>query len=347
MDTNRESIFFSSLRSFCNAFAVVLGIMIAGFILLLFLGMSGGSNALPPKSELTICPDAQGNRTPLSSSSPAVLKIDIKGVIGMHDLTREKIATLLLDSRDDMLSHDRVKAVLLHIDSPGGTVVDAEGIYQLLKDYKQKYHTPIYAFVDGLCASGGIYIACAADKIYATQPSIIGSVGVIQGPYFNVSDLMQQYGIQSKTLTEGKDKDALSPFRKWEPNEDASLVDIMHYFYNRFVSVVVEARPSMNKEKLVEEYGAHVFDGEMAMKHGYIDVANSSYEAALSALVQTTGLTDTDHYQVVSLHAPHSLLSQLTESGMSLFKGKVEHTFAMGPYMNSELSGKFLYLYKK
>ena len=68
--------------------------------------------------------------------------------------------------------------------APGGAADDSVGIYRALCEYKKKYNVPIYAFVDGLCASGGMYIACAADKIYATPSSVIGSVGVIMGPLF-------------------------------------------------------------------------------------------------------------------------------------------------------------------
>lgn len=65
---------------------------------------------------------------------------------------------------------------LVYINTPGGTVVDADGIYRALLEYKTKYDVPIYAYIDGLCASGGMYVALAADKIFASDVSLIGSV---------------------------------------------------------------------------------------------------------------------------------------------------------------------------
>ena len=346
MHFTRESIFINALRAFCNAFAVVLGIVLAVFIFFLFSGLSSPETFLPEKSQLTIYPDANGNRSMLPTSSPVVLRLDFHGVIGERDLTRSKFENLLLDSREGLLQNGRVKAILMHIDTPGGTVTDADGIYRLLINYKKKYGVPVYAYVDGLCASGGMYIASAADKIFASSTSVIGSIGVIQGPYFNFVDLMQKYGIQSKTLTEGKDKDLLNPFRPWKQNEDGPLVEVMQYFYKQFVDIVTSARPRLNKEKLIHEYGAHVFDPVQAMALGYIDQADSSYEEALSALINEGGIKEKEEYQVISLSPRHSFISQFTDSEFSLLKGQIKHTLPIGPYINSEMSGKILYLYQ-
>ena len=77
----------------------------------------------------------------------------------------------------------------------------------MLVEYKNTSSLPIYAYIDDICTSGGMYIACAADTIYATPDAIVGSVGVRLGPVFNFSQLMETYGIAQKTLTAGKRKD--------------------------------------------------------------------------------------------------------------------------------------------
>lgn len=343
----RESIFVSALRALCVAFAAMVGIICGGVLLVMALGaFSSGSTLLPEASVMTIEPDAEGDRTVLSDSSPAILKLNIHGVIGLKDNTADKIQDLLLDSREGMLDHNRVKAILIHMDSPGGTVDDADGIYRALIAYKQKYKVPIYVYVDGLCASGGMYISCAADKIYASPPSVIGSVGVIVGPYFNFSGLMDRYGVAARTLTQGKDKDALSPFRPWRPDEDQSIVDITAYLYQQFVGIVTSARPHLDKTKLIEDYGAHVFDVSKAQEFGYIDVAGSDYSAALKDLVAAANIPEKEAYQVVSLEPKRSFFSQFTESSLRLFSGKITHVFQVSPYLDSELSGKLLYLYQ-
>lgn len=346
MQLTRESIFISAVRSFCTSFAAIIGILI-GIALIFFILMTfSAPNIYPKKSDLTIAPDANGNRDLLPQSTPVILKIDIKGVIGTGDLTEDKFQKLLLDSREGMLNHDRVKAVLLYMNTPGGTVTDGDGIYRALLEYKKKYQVPVYAYVDGLCASGGMYIACAADKIFSTVSSVIGSVGVIIGPAFNVSQLMDRYGIQSLTITEGKNKDMLSPFRPWREGEDRSLRDVTASIYEHFLSVVLAARPKMQRDKLVNEYGAQIYMAEKAQEYGYIDVADSDYNAALSELVKAAHLPDETSYQVMEISVPHSLFTDFASEKLSLLNGKLTHTIRLSPYMDSELSGRFLYLYQ-
>jgi signal peptide peptidase SppA len=275
-----------------------------------------------------------------------ILKIDIVGEIGLKDLTAEKIQNSLLDSREGMLSGNRVKAILLNINTPGGAADDSDSIYRALMAYKQKYQVPIYAYVDGLCASGGMYIASAAEKVYASPSSVIGSIGVLMGPTFNVSGLMDMYGVKSLTLTEGKDKDMLNPFRPWVPGEDNCLRTINADLYMRFVNIVTTARPKLDKHKLIAEYGAQVYSCETAMQLGYIDVANSNYDAALIDLAKAANLPDPQYYQVFTIEPEHTFLSDLTTAQSPLLTGKITHHFQFQPGFNSEFSGRFLYLYQ-
>ncbi|MBY0530264.1 MAG: S49 family peptidase [Rhabdochlamydiaceae bacterium] len=346
MNFKKESVFVNAVRSFLSCFAAILGILIG--ISVFFIGLKLISTPIipPDKCDVFVAADANGKRDILPDSAPVILKIDIKGIIGQGDLTFEKIQTVLWDSREGTLQQGRVKAILLNINSPGGVASDADGIYRALLAYKEKYQVPIYAFVENLCASGGMYIACAADKIYASETSIIGSVGVILGPNFNVSNLMDRYGVQALSITEGKDKDMLSPFRPWVPGEDASIRAITADLYETFVSVVTSNRPKLDKAKLINEYGAQIFATKKAQELGYIDVADTNYYTVMTDLVNAAGLKDPNFYQVLQLQVPHSFIAALSESKLSLLQGKITHQFQFSPYMNSELSGKFLYLYQ-
>lgn len=346
MEYIRESIIVSSIRTFCKSLAGVVGLGLGLVLVVVALMMFATPDIYPPASSIKIAPDAEGKRILLPSNAPVVLTLDIKGVVGMGDLTAEKFQNTLFDSEEGMFEGSRVKAVLLHINTPGGTVDDADAIYRALLAYKKKYNVPVYAFVDGLCASGGMYIASSADKIFATPASIIGSVGVILGPAFNFSGLMERYGVQALSLTEGKDKDMLSPFRPWRPGEDASLRAITAALYERFVSIVTEARPRLTRDKLINDYGAQIFVAQEAEKLGYIDVANASYEMALSELVNQAQIGKDVPYQVFTLAPSHPFLSELTEGKLSLLSGKVTHQLQLNASLNSELSGRFLYLYQ-
>ncbi|WP_420421844.1 S49 family peptidase [Simkania sp.] len=343
MNVTRESIFISALRTFCNSLSGMFGILIGLIIIGVIFVFASKPAMVSDKTTMIIAADADGNRSLLPESSPAILRINIHGEIGTRDLNAKLLQTQLLDSREGALKHNRVKAILLHINSPGGTVDDANNMYMSLVEYKQKYKVPIYAYVDGMCASGAMYIACSADKILSNPTGIIGSVGVIMGPNFNVSGLMEKYGVSQVTLTEGKDKDMLSPYRPWKPGEDDSLKAILTYDYERFTNIVSKNRPKINKQKLINEYGAQVFDPIKAQELGYVDDGNSSYNSALSELVNQAKIDSS--YQVVELKVPHPILSDLIEGQSPLFSGKIKHEIQLSPAFKSEWMNRPLYLY--
>lgn len=342
----RESIFSSFFRILFGSIAAILGICIAVFIVILALSSISDTVSPPQHGELVICADANGDRQKLEDTSPVILKINIEGVIGEFDLASSKVDKLLLDSREGVLSKNRVKGILLFINSPGGLAIDSSTIYRALKSYKEKYHIPIYAYVDGLCASGGMYIACAADKIHATQDSVIGSVGVILGPTFNFSDAMQKIGVAALTLTEGKDKDTLNPFRPWIPGEQQNIQNILAQSYEIFLNTVVESRAQMTKNKLIEDYGANIFIAKDALERGYVDDADSNYNKVLTELVTAAGIPEHQKYQVLQIEPPHTILETVAQTRSFLFNRQIKHVFPLGPYMTSDMSGKLLYLYQ-
>jgi protease-4 len=342
----RESIFASTFRALFIAFGALIGIFLAIFIALLTISALSDSVDMPTKSSLTVSADANGKRKLLVSSTPVILRMDLHGVIGEFSLTEEKWNTMLLDSREGTLDKDRVKGIVLHINTPGGLATDSSAIYRLLKAYKEKYHVPIYAYVDGICASGGMYIASAADKIYSSSDSIIGSVGVRMGPAFNVSDVMATIGVKALTLTEGKDKDLLNPFRPWKEGEEGPLKDIMAKEYEQFVDVVAAARPRLSRDELVNTYGARVYVAPDAQTLGYIDLAESSYTDCLKALVAAAGIEENHEYQVIAISPSFSFFRDMMQSQSGLLKGKIQHIFPIGPGISSEMSGKLLFLYQ-
>ncbi len=341
MEPQKDSIFKSSIRTFFKTFAAFLGIFLALVPFLLLSSSSGKSLYLQPRTSIAILPNLQGERH-FSSSAPAILQIPIHGVVGSHELNSETIEMQLTDSKNTLLLHNPIRGILLHVNSPGGGVTDCDTIYRLIKRYKKQYQVPVYAYVNGLCASAAMYISCSADKIYSSPTSIVGSVGVLMGPFFNVKEALQRWGIQSKTLTRGKDKDMMSPFREWKPGESASLERIMAFFYDRFVTIVSSARPKLTPSLLKNELGANVFDSEQAEKLGYVDAGNASYQQALSALLQEANIDPRSSYQVLELMPKHSWLKDFIRAS-PLFTGKITHQI-MGD-KTSEIADPFLYLY--
>ena len=161
--------------TFFHSLIQIAGLML-GFAAMLFFfsflsSLMNRSSRLKSQNSMAILPDAEGNKQFLPKSAPIILQLNLKGVIGKESLTAEEIETQLIESKQGNLKERKIRGIFLNIDSPGGSAIDSDTIYRRIKAYKEKYSIPVYAYVDGTCASGGIFAACAADKIYATPVS--------------------------------------------------------------------------------------------------------------------------------------------------------------------------------
>ncbi len=340
-----ESVFKSALRSFFKVFGAAAGFLVAFVLIALALSLGEEKIKKPEKGQFILAADAEGKREVLAETAPVVLKLKIHGVIGEEKLTTEQIENLLFDVEESHIKLSRIKGLLLDVNTPGGLATDSAGIYQVLKMFKAKHNIPIYAFVDGICASGGMYIAAVADQIYATSASLIGSVGSLMGPFFNVAQGMDKIGIQALTLTDGKGKDFLNPFRAWKEGEDASLQEIVKEDYAHFVHHIISTRPRLDKEKLVNEYGAMVFAPSKAKEYGFIDVAGATYFQTLAELTKAAGIEANTKVQVLEIKSKEGLVRELLSAHNPLLKGKVIHTLETGSVLKPSMSGKLLYLF--
>ena len=313
----KESIVLSSIRAFFHALFSVIGILIGLVLLFTFIAFKAKPASLIPTPSISIVPDASGQSTPLPETAPIIMKLNIHNIVGMHALTEEHFQNLLHFSSQAPY-RNRIKGIILSINSPGGTVFDSNAIYSMLKSYKKKHKIPIFSYVKSLCASGGYYIACASDKIYASPVGIIGSVGVKLGPNFNYYDAMQKIGLKELTLTEGKNKDIIPKYSPLDPEDGAKppsyhcLIDILHSQYMRFLDIVASARKNMNRDKLEEEYGAQVYISQKAQELGFIDVADSTYEKALTGLTEQAGIKTP--YQVLEFTYKPTLFDSVISS---------------------------------
>lgn len=343
-----DSLLYSAVKALLVSFCVVIGLSLGFVFLTIFIGLLAGTGTTAQLSTVNteeILPNAEGKREVLSSTTPVILQVNIDGIIGTENLNEKSVRQILVESREENFKDDRVKGVLVYINTPGGTVTDADGIYQALSDYKAKYKVPVYAYVDGLCASGGMYIALATDKIFASDISLIGSVGVIAPSFLNVAKLLDKIGVETLTLSAGKDKDAMNPLRPWKPGEDENYKQIVEYYYNHFLDLVTRHRPEITREKLVQDYGANVFPAPDAKIKGFIDVNGAKLSDALKELLTVSGITD-ENYQVVRLSNKgwwSTLFS--AQTNFPLFSGKITHQVSVAPEIDLRLRNQFLYLY--
>ncbi len=185
--------------------------------------------------------------------------IEIRGVI----LDSQPIIEKLIKFR----KNEKVKAIVLRIDSPGGAVGPAQEIYTEVK--KVQREKKILASVGSTAASGGYYIACAADKIVANPGSITGSIGVI-AETLNVEELLRKIGLRPTVIKSGKHKDIGSPTRPMTEEERKLLQEVLDNVHEQFIRAVAEGR-QMPLEKVRPLADGRIFTGDQAKTLGLVD----------------------------------------------------------------------------
>ncbi len=344
MNISRESVFTTAVRMFLGAFFGILGALIAFFAIFSLFGVLKPT-VTPERTSIILAEDAQWSKKLLPDSAPVILRIDVNGVIGVGKLKAKNVRAQLVSAVDKYVKTKRLKGILLVMDSPGGAAIDSNTIYESLMEFKERFKVPVYTYVDGLCASGGMYIACASDKIFASNSAVVGSVGVRIGPVFGFTGLMNKYGVDAVTITEGKFKDMLNPTKPFDPRNYQSLTELVKDDYTQFVDIVARSRKRLSKNLLINEYGAQVYSSEKARQYGYVDFSGSSYSEALTALTKDAGLGQDTQYQVVQIQNVSTLLKDFFEEESLLRKGKVVHTLSLPSQLDPELWNKVLYLY--
>jgi protease-4 len=340
----KEPMFRFLVRTFLKTLCVMIAIFV-GLIPFFILSAVKKEHGPEKKNVLVYDYDLKGNNSIQPISSPVVLRINIEGEIGKMNMKSSIVQDQLYESRQGVLKNNRVKAILLYINTPGGCTYNSGAIYRLIKAYKETYQVPVFAYSEGMIASGGMHIACAADKINAEQSTIVGSIGVIASTFFNIKDTLNDWKIKTKTLSAGKGKDDMSPFKTWQPDEDKNLKDIIAGLYEEFVSLFLQARTKVTRNQLVNEYGASVFLAKKAEEIGYIDNGNSSYEETLRELLAVAKIDENKPYQVVMMKPKFSFFSAFFSKENSMLQGKMHHVLHLGKETGEE-SFPFLYKYE-
>jgi protease IV len=176
---------------------------------------------------------------------------------------------------------DNVKAILLHINSPGGTAAASQAVYSELMRVRKETDIKIVASLGDVAASGGYYIASAAEHIMANPASLTGSIGVIVQNQ-NVSSLLDRIGVQTNTIKSGQYKDILSPFRETSANEQEILQAIVMDSYQQFLDAIVAGR-KIPLEKLRPLADGRIFTGRQARQLNLVDSLGNFYDARQKA----------------------------------------------------------------
>ncbi|MEO6434740.1 MAG: signal peptide peptidase SppA [Tepidisphaeraceae bacterium] len=163
-----------------------------------------------------------------------------------------------------------VKAVVLRVNSPGGTVTTSDAMYQIVTRFRAKTHKPVVASFQEVAASGGYYVSLAADRIVAQPTSVVGSIGVIFNT-FNFEGTMNKIGARSEAIKSGPLKDMGSPFKPLTAEDRQVMQGMVDEYYQRFVHVLTEHRKIDNADTLRIATDGRVFSGARAKEMGLVD----------------------------------------------------------------------------
>lgn len=208
--------------------------------------------------------------------------IEINGVIQAGG---EVTADAVMASLNDAYESKGTKGIILRINSPGGSPVQAGIINDEIRRQKKLHpKIPVYAVVEDICASGGYYIAAAADKIYVDKASIVGSIGVLMDGY-GFTEAMKKVGVERRLMTAGENKAMLDPFSPVNPKHQELAQAMLDEIHEQFKTVVRQGRGSRLKET-PETFSGLFWSGEQSIKIGLADAVGSADYVAREVIKQ-------------------------------------------------------------
>jgi len=207
----------------------------------------------------------------LSDRKPVVPVLRLNGAIGQGGALRSGLsATALAEPIRRAFTTPGAKAVALAVNSPGGSPVQSELIASRIRQHAQEENLKVYVFCEDVAASGGYWLACAGDEIYASRASIVGSIGVVAAG-FGFQDLIQRYGVERRVYTSGEKKVILDPFQQEDPDDVARLKEIQAEIHTHFKTTVRERRKGKLNADESDLFSGAFWTGEQAYKLGLID----------------------------------------------------------------------------
>jgi len=257
-----------------------------------------------------------------------------KGAPSPVDLTRE----VLRKAEED----NEIAGVIVRVNSPGGTVTASDIIRHDLAAFRARRQVPVYACIMGVGASGGYYVATAADRIYAHPTAITGSIGVLLMK-FNVEGLLNKIGVQEQTVKSGEKKDILSPFRAATPEEQKLVQAVIDELYARFLDAVM-ARPNnkLSRQELQKLADGRIYTAGQALAAGLID-KTGYLDDVIADLKQQAGL---DQARIVTYYRPGSYKGSIYaegQPGIAEFSGLIGLLERADPLPASS----FMYLWRQ
>ncbi|NOT18327.1 MAG: S49 family peptidase [Sulfuriferula sp.] len=212
--------------------------------------------------------------------------VELQGTIATGEVTADQVISSLQAAFKD----ENTQGVILRINSPGGSPVQAGQIYDEIKRLRAKYpKIPLYVVVDDLCASGGYYVAAAADKIFVDKASLVGSIGVLMDG-FGFTGTMEKLGVERRLITAGVNKGFMDPFSPVNPQQEAYAHVMLEQIHQQFIHAVRAGRGTRLHET-PDMFSGLVWSGEESVRLGLADGYGSA-ESVARDVIHASNIVD-------------------------------------------------------
>ena len=245
--------------------------------------------------------------------------VEIKGIIAPEtQASAENIVKALRKAYED----EKTKGIILRVNSPGGSPVQAGRVNDEIRRLRKEHEDiPVYAVVEDICASGGYYIAVAADKIYVDKASLVGSIGV-RIDAFGLEQAIEELGIERRLLTAGENKGILDPFSPLLEEQKAFLQRILDQMHQQFIGVVKEGRGDRLQPR-DDLFSGLFWSGSESVKLGLADELGSADYVAREVIGAE---------EIVEYTAKKDLLERLADRLGASFAASLLNTLGVGGY---------------
>lgn len=206
-----------------------------------------------------------------------------------HNWTLEKIDELIHDPDN--------RGLIVFVDSPGGGVYESDELYLKIKEYKKRTERPVYAVMGSMAASGGYYISAPADKIIANRNTWTGSIGVTIGTIYDISGLLEKYGVKTQTITAGRNKAMGSVVQPMTDEQKAIFQSLVDDAYEQFTGIVSEER-GIDIQTVKNIADGRIYTAKQALSLGLVD-SIGTYDEAVADMKKTYGLKGCELVDVI------------------------------------------------
>ncbi|MGM0502462.1 MAG: signal peptide peptidase SppA [Bacillota bacterium] len=277
-----------------NTKKIFLGFLAISLLFLIFLGVAGVFIIGKSFNAIENRPKGKDNIAVINITGP-IIAAGNSGMLGDDVASSRDIMKQIKRAKESK----SVKALLLRVNTPGGSSAASDSIYRELKKFKST-DKPIIVSMGDVAASGGYYVSAAADEIFANPSTITGSIGVIM-KFNNLQDLYDKIGVDSITIKSGPHKDIGSPDRKMTTEEKEMLENMVDSVYQQFIDAVVEGR-GMKEEKVLGLADGRIYNGAKAQELGLVDQLGTFYDAVdrTAKLANIKGEPNLIYYNQVS-----------------------------------------------